>query len=193
MKLQHVTFPQDDDYDRQERSAILEFDGGLTREAAERAAGIRTATMEWHPHNRSNPRRGFRIPSRSIREDFERASSRSWGVRNPRPFRLDSFPSGRSADRRTEPPPPNQATGGWKLNRNHRQRGDGSDQPDAPARAIVSPCSTRGKTLAGASGWSGMAAIGSRVRTIPPVAQRGGSACGKVVWKSSEPRRPPTG
>ena len=31
-----------DEYDRQERAAIMEFDGGLTREAAERAAGLRT-------------------------------------------------------------------------------------------------------------------------------------------------------
>ena len=29
-----------DEYDRQERAAIMEFDGGLTREAAERAAGF---------------------------------------------------------------------------------------------------------------------------------------------------------
>jgi hypothetical protein len=29
-----------DEYDRQERAAILEFDGGMTREAAERAAGL---------------------------------------------------------------------------------------------------------------------------------------------------------
>ena len=29
-----------DDFDRQERAAIMEFDGGLTREAAERAAGL---------------------------------------------------------------------------------------------------------------------------------------------------------
>jgi hypothetical protein len=32
-----------DDYDRQERAAIMEHDGGLTWEAAERAAGLRTA------------------------------------------------------------------------------------------------------------------------------------------------------
>jgi hypothetical protein len=30
-----------DPYDAEERAAIMEFDGGLTREAAERAAGLR--------------------------------------------------------------------------------------------------------------------------------------------------------
>ena len=34
-----------DDFDRQERAAIMEFDGGLTREAAERAAGLPTGTI----------------------------------------------------------------------------------------------------------------------------------------------------
>jgi hypothetical protein len=34
------SFDPADDYDREERAAIAEFDGGLTREAAERAAGV---------------------------------------------------------------------------------------------------------------------------------------------------------
>ena len=39
-----VSAPAHDDYDRQERAAIMEYDGELTRQEAERLAGVLTIT-----------------------------------------------------------------------------------------------------------------------------------------------------
>ena len=148
--------------------------GPFSRRNSRRSRDLRKSTKNFRrataPPARRGPRR-VNWGSRSERAgcrcaepvamEVERSLEDTTGV--PRPT-VRSFPSGRSpGPGRLNPNRPGclragpEATGGWKRSRNHPQRGDRPDPPEAPARGSARPIRRRLRpaSLAGALGWCG--------------------------------------